>query len=129
MIKTFFFIFFLKKPKNYEEGPVPIYLRVTVDGKRSEISIKREAEPNDWNSKAGRLNGKSESVRQFNSYLDTLQSKLYDAHQALIRDNKMITAEALKNRYTGASEKQRMLMEIFQKHNDEVEALIDKGFA
>ncbi len=129
MIKTFFFIFFLKKPKNYEEGPVSIYLRITVDGKRSEISIKREADPNDWNSKAGRLNGKSESVRQFNSYLDTLQSKLYDAHQALIRDNKMITAEALKNRYTGASEKQRMLMEIFQKHNDEVEALIDKGFA
>ncbi len=129
MIKTFFFIFFLKKSKAYKEGPVPIYLRITVDGKRAEISIKREADPNNWNSKAGRLNGKSESVRQFNSYLDTLQSKLYDAHQSLIRDNKMITAEALKNRYTGASEKQRMLMEIFQKHNDEVEALIDKGFA
>ncbi len=129
MVKTFSFIFYLKKPKTYEKGPASIYLRITVDGKRAEISIKREADPDDWNSKAGRLDGKSEKVKQFNAYLDTLQSKLYDAHQALIRDNKMITAEALKNRYTGASEKQRMLMAIFQKHNDEVETLVDKGFA
>lgn len=129
MVKTFSFIFYLKKPKLYEKGLVPIYLRITIDGKRSEISIKREADPDNWNSKAGRMHGKSEKVRQFNGYLDTLQSQLYDAHQALIRDHKMITAEALKNRYTGASEKQRMLIEIFQKHNDEVESLIDKGFA
>jgi len=108
---------------------VPIYLRITIDGKRSEISIKREADPDNWNSKAGRLEGKSEKIRQFNAYLDILQSQLYEAHQELIRDNKMITAEALKNRYTGASEKQRMLIAIFQKHNEEVEALIDKGFA
>ena len=129
MVKTFSFIFYLKKPKLYEKGLVPIYLRITIDGKRSEISIKREADPDNWNSKAGRMDGKSEKVRQFNGYLDTLQSQLYAAHQALIRDHKMITAEALKNRYTGASEKQRMLIEIFQKHNDEVESLIDKGFA
>ena len=129
MVKTFSYIFYLKKPKIYERGPVPIYLRITVDGKRAEISIKREAEPDNWNSKAGRLDGKSEKVRQFNAYLDALQSQLYEAHQALIRDNKMITAEALKNRYTGASEKRRMLIAVFQKHNEEVEALIDKGFA
>ena len=129
MVKTFSYIFYLKKPKIYEKGPVPIYLRITIDGKRSEISIKREADPDNWNSKAGRLEGKSEKIRQFNAYLDILQSQLYEAHQELIRDNKMITAEALKNRYTGASEKQRMLIAIFQKHNEEVEALIDKGFA
>ena len=129
MVKTFSYIFYLKKSKIYEKGSVPIYLRITIDGKRAEISIKQEADPDNWNSKAGRLDGKSEKVRQFNSYLDTLQSQLYAAHQALIRDNKMITAEALKNRYTGASEKQRMLIIIFQKHNDEVEALIDNGFA
>jgi len=129
MVKTFSYIFYLKKSKVYEKGPVPIYLRITIDGKRAEISIKREADPDNWNSKAGRLDGKSEKVRQFNAYLDALQSQLYDAHQALIRDNKIITAEALKNRYTGASEKRRMLIAVFQKHNEEVEALIDKGFA
>lgn len=129
MVKTFSYIFYLKKPKIYEKGSVPIYLRITVDGKRAEISIKREADSDNWNSKAGRLDGKSEKVRQFNAYLDILQSQLYEAHQALIRDNKMITAEAMKNRYTGASEKQRMLIGIFQKHNEEVEALIDKGYA
>ena len=29
-------IFFLKKSKNYVSGPVPIYLRITVNGKRAD---------------------------------------------------------------------------------------------
>lgn len=129
MVKTFHHIFYQKKPKTYRTGPVPIYLRITVEGKRAEISINREVEPDNWISKAGRLKGKSEEVRKFNAHLDALQSKLYDAHQALIRENKPITAETLKNRYTGAGERQRTIIPIFQKHNDEMQALIPLEYA
>ena len=129
MIKTFHHIFFLKKPKGYEKGPVPIYLRITVAGKRAEFSIARNVEPFHWNQAAGKMKGITEEVKKFNAHLDALQSKLYDAHQSLIRENKMITAEALKNKYTGATDRQRMLVPIFQKHNDEVTALVGKEFA
>lgn len=129
MIKTFHHIFFLKKPKGYEKGPVPIYLRITVEGKRAEFSIARNVEHTSWNQAAGKMKGTSEEVKKFNAHLDALQSKLYDAHQALIRENKLITAESLKNKYTGASDRQRMLVPIFQKHNDEVAALVPKEFS
>jgi site-specific recombinase XerD len=129
MIKTFHHIFYQKKPKTYKTGPIPIYLRITVDGKRAEISINREVDPDQWLSKAGRQKGKSDAARQFNSHLDALQSKLYEAHQALIRENKPITAETLKNRFTGAGEKLRTIIPIFQKHNDEMEALIPLEYA
>ncbi|RXK59176.1 site-specific integrase [Lacibacter luteus] len=129
MVKTFHHIFYQKKPKNYQNGPVPIYLRITVEGKRAEVSINREVEPGNWISKAGRLKGKSEEVKKFNAHLDALQSKLYDAHQALIRENKPITAETLKNRYIGAGERQRTIIPIFKKHNDEMQALIPQEYA
>jgi hypothetical protein len=35
--------FFLKKPKNYVKGPVPIYLRITVDGIKG---YQRACDPN-----------------------------------------------------------------------------------
>jgi site-specific recombinase XerD len=71
----------------------------------------------------------TEELRELDSYLDALKEKLYAAHQALIRENKTITAEAIKNKYTGVSEKARMLVPIFQKHNDEVETLVPKEYS
>lgn len=129
MVKTFHHIFFLKKPTNYQTGPMPVYLRITVEGKRAEISINRTADPDKWIPGAGKIKGNGEEAKKFNSHLDALQSKLYEAHQALIRENKPISAESLKNRFTGAGERQRTIIPIFQKHNDEMQALIPQEYA
>lgn len=68
--KTFGLTFFLRKPKNYSKGPLPIYLRITVDAQRTELSTKRHcSEPDKWNSSAGRMSGTKEGVRSINSYL------------------------------------------------------------
>ena len=57
MNKTFTTLFHLKKPKNYFEGPVPIYIRVTVDGQRFEIHATRDWNPEKWSSVTGRILG------------------------------------------------------------------------
>ena len=36
-------LFYLKKPKNYQKGPVPIYLRITVESKRAEFTTGENA--------------------------------------------------------------------------------------
>ena len=58
-----------------------------------------------------------------------MESKLYDTHYTLIRENEIITAKVIKSKYSGAADRQRMLIPIFEKHNDEVTALIGKEFA
>ena len=58
MVKTFSAIFYLRKPKNYEKGEIPIYLRIILDSKTAEISIGREADSDIWDSKNGKLVGK-----------------------------------------------------------------------
>lgn len=57
LTKSFTLLFYLKRRNNYVKGELPIYMRLTVDGQRIEISTKRECEPGKWNSSAGRKNG------------------------------------------------------------------------
>jgi hypothetical protein len=49
MKTNFSLLFYLKKQKNYVKGAVPVYMRVTVNGKRVEVTTGRECEPQRWN--------------------------------------------------------------------------------
>jgi hypothetical protein len=75
MNKTFKILLLPRKPKNYKEGKMPIYLRLTIDGESFEMNITRECDPQKWNSNTGCMKGTSESVRQFNNYLESYKSK------------------------------------------------------
>ncbi|MGV3706888.1 MAG: Arm DNA-binding domain-containing protein [Arcticibacter sp.] len=68
--------FYLEKRNTYKSGPAPIYLRISVDGQRTEDSVGRECDPSRWNSHAGRATGNKEDVRALNTFLDSVQSKL-----------------------------------------------------
>lgn len=126
---TFSLLFYQKRPKTYQSGPVPVYLRITINGKRSEASTGRSCEPSRWNSHAGRALGTKEDARILNSYLDTLQAKVYEAHRALIAENQPLNAEAIRDRFLGKAEKPRFLLAIFREHNRKVAALVGKEFA
>ena len=129
MKTNFSLLFYLKKPKNHKSGVVPIYLRITVNGKRAETSTGRECEPTLWNSTAGRFKGTKEEIKSFNAYLDNLQTQVYEAHGQLTKAGGMITAESLKNKLLGKSEKSRMLISLFKDHNKKVSALVGDEYA
>jgi hypothetical protein len=48
--KSFGLLFYLKKPKNYVRGKLPVYLRITIDAARVELSAQRECAPERWNA-------------------------------------------------------------------------------
>lgn len=128
MKTNFSLLFYLKRPKNYQSGNVAVYMRITVNGKRSETSTGRECDPANWNSYAGRLKGTKEEVKKFNAFLDDLQSKVYEAHRLLTADKELITAESIRQRLNGKVEPDRLLTQIFQEHNDKIKALIGTEF-
>ena len=128
MKSNFHLLFYIRKQKNYKGGAMPIYMRITVNGKRADMSAGRECEPAKWNNHAGRAIGTKEEIRSLNNYLDTLQSKMRDAHQALIDANQIVTTESLQNQFTGKTQKSRYLMQLFTEHNAKVKALIGNGF-
>jgi len=107
---------------------MPIYMRITVSGKRADISVGRDCDPAKWNNHAGRAIGTKEEIKALNNYLDSLQTKLRNAHQVLIDSNQQVTTESLHNQFTGKNQKSRFLMELFKEHNAKVKALIGNGF-
>lgn len=121
--KRFSLLFYLKKPKNYVKGNLPIYMRVTVEAERIELSTLRDCEPERWNSNAGRVNGVKEEVKSLNVYLDSLQAKVYEVYRSLLDKSEPITADNIRKKLRGETERPRMILEIFQQHNDQVAKL------
>jgi site-specific recombinase XerD len=127
--KSFSLLFYLKKPKNYLKGALPIYLRITVDGIPKEISTGRQCDPDRWNSNAGRVYGTKEDVKALNTYLDTLQTKVHEARLRLIEKNESINSDALKCILKGKKDKSKMILVIFQLHNEQMKSLVGKDFS
>lgn len=121
-------LFYLKKPKNYATGPIPIYMRITVNAPGKEVSTGRECEPHRWCSKSNRESGNKESTKLLNSYLDELDKQVEEAHTWLIKERKEITSTSLKNKFLGREEKKPMLMELFTLHNKQMEELIGNEY-
>lgn len=127
--KTFTILFYLKKRSSYQEGKLPIYLRCTTNGRRFELAVKRECDPEKWNTGSCRMVGSKDEAKSTNAYLDSLQTKVYEAYRTLLDRGKTITAEAIRAVLTGETDRPKMILEIFKEHNEEMYALIGKEFA
>lgn len=129
-MQTRFSVLFYPRGNDIDKNSnAPIYLRITVDGKRSELSIKRKVLLTRWNSEGGRVRGTAADVRELNRYIDTIKFKIYKIHDTLSENQELVTADIIKNIYLGKGRKHKMLLEIFQTHNDKIERLVGKEFA
>lgn len=128
-MNRFHILFYFKKPKKYKKSALPIYMRISTACERTELSTQRKWEPARWNADAGRALGTKEDARSLNAHLDTLQSKVYEAHRQLIADNQDVTIRNIRLRMEGKRAESRMLIEIFKEHNEQVAQLINKDFS
>ena len=129
MNKTFNLLFFVKKNKIKANGTAPIYLRITIDGKAKEIASKRYIVPDKWDSKMQKAIGTSEEIKLLNAYLKTLEQQVYDTHHIMLKDRTTATSESLKSKLLGTDKKNRMLVPIFEDHNNKVESLLGQEYA
>ena len=76
MKSTFSVLFYPKRNDINSAREAPVYMRITVNGKRSELSIHRKVNLLKWNHRAGKLSGTKKEVKNFNNYLDALRNKI-----------------------------------------------------
>ena len=130
MDKSFGLLFHLKKENKNYDAQLTVYMRITVDGNYCEISTKRKCSSSSWNASAGRMNGKSDETKAFNSYLDTLQQKVFEAKRKLIETDKEISAASIKDLLLGRNKQSpKMLLEVFKYHNEQIAALVGQEYA
>ncbi len=109
-------LFYVKKTKKNRAGEAPIYLRITVNGQRAEMSVGRSVGPNEWDNRTHRVKGKSEKVRLINNYLDELENNLNRIYNIAFQEKQQISAEYLKNAITGKDKLKKMLIPVFEEY-------------
>ncbi len=108
---TFGIVFYLKRQKQ-KKGKAPIYARITVDGQRVEISIKKDIDVENWSKGKGMAKGKGEEIKALNTFLEQIRSRMVECYQQLQLKKQLITAVAIKNKFLGIEEKEHSLMSL-----------------
>ena len=116
---TFGISFFIKKYKA-NKGLAPIYVRITVNGKSIDLSVKRKAEVQKWDPRKENTKGKTAETVELNNYLGTVRTKLFECRDQLEREHKLVTAKAIKSRYTGEDRESTSLLQLVSYHNNEM---------
>ncbi|GIQ60934.1 transposase [Flavobacterium collinsii] len=106
-----------------------VHLRITVDGITKETSTKRKWDITRWDQKTERAVGTKEDAKSLNYFLDSLTLKVNEIKTEMMYSGKSITAEKIMDHVLGKVKPKVKVLEEFQKHNDEMEALLGKGYA
>jgi site-specific recombinase XerD len=125
---TFGTFYFLRKSKSRKEDSIyQIYVKITIDGESTEISLKEEIEKKYWDSKRGLAIGKSDNMKRLNTHLEEVRSNIVECYRQLKLNHKLISATAVKKLYLGEAEKEHSLLSVFDYHNQEMKRELEPG--
>ena len=126
---TYSILFYLKDKRLDKNGKASIYVRITVDGRRAALSLKRKVAPEHWDSRMNKMKGKDDEAKELNYYMTTIRHKLNKIHHHLVEEEKPFSAQDIKSRFLGGHEPYKMLLDVFEEHNKHMKSLIGREFA
>lgn len=94
-------LFWLYRQKAKADGKTPIYARITIDGKYTEISTGRKVNPASWDSEAKQVVGTGMEVKLSNQKLAQLQTDVERIFNGLQTQFPQVTPSMVKNVYMG----------------------------
>ncbi len=127
--KSFSLNFYLKDKKNVPDNMCHVFLKLTINGESSVISLKLDWSKDRWNKTSGKAEGKQADAVLLNEYLESVRIKVMHARLKLLDEGKEVTAGRLKNLLLGQDDENKKLLEVFRLHNDKMASLIGIEFA
>jgi hypothetical protein len=126
--KQFWACHLFAPPRN-ESKIRTIYLRITIDRIPKETSTKRKWDISRWDQKLERAIGTKEDAKSFYMCLESFTLKINEYKTENMYNGKLITAQKVMDYILGRNAVRVKVLEEFQKHNDEMTALLGKGYA
>ena len=117
---TFSILFWLYA-KRIKNNQAPLYARITVDGKKLNISLKRRIDTQLWSPEKQRVKGSGTMAKGINQYLNEVHAILFQCYQELRAGNKRITPQSIKSKFLGDDRRREFtLRDIITYHNDKM---------
>ena len=127
MKSTFSVIYYLKRQVVKKDGTVPVMGRITVDGSQTQFSCKLTVDPKLWDTKGGRVTGRSSAALETNRMLDKMRVRINKHYQEIMERDNFVTAEKVKNAFLGLEHRYHTLMQVFRQHNEDYEKQVEAG--
>ncbi|MBZ4036761.1 site-specific integrase [Flavobacterium sp. 17A] len=118
-ITTFGVLFYLKTQKISAQGSAPICARITVNGKRTEISVKRSINANEWDVRKGLPKGNRKETVELNLFLNQFKAKIINAYQQMLLTDLPIDGPAIRDRVLGLDHRSPTLISLMEYHNEQ----------
>lgn len=115
--QNFSILFWLKKSKMNKLGLVPIWARITLDGRRSEFSTQKQINPKYWDAANGKVLEKCIESKHVNDYLTLLKANLLKHYNILLTTKDLVTSEDVKKSYKGVKPLKQTFLELFRQFN------------
>ena len=122
MRQTTSILFFARKTTKLKNGESPIFVRITINGQRLDISLKRSIDAKFWDSSKGKCKGNSLKTKENNRYIHYMEEKLLK----IISDLEIQEELCCKNVKACLNQENEDLsiISIFQRHNERCEKRI-----
>lgn len=124
---TFKLLFYLKKNELKKSGNAPIMARITIDGTAKTLGTKLEIDPNNWDLKYGRVEGKSATALSINQKLDNMRGRIDKIYEDMLKHEGFATSEKVKLEFLGVGVMDETILKVFQKQNDEFAEMVAKN--
>ena len=106
-------LLYLKKSSRYRSGKAPIMGRITLGRSIAQFSCKLSCNPDLWNPRESRMNGKSRETVEVNTKLDHLLLAVQSSYQSLLAKGSPFDATDIKEHFQGSVQSRTMLLERF----------------
>jgi site-specific recombinase XerD len=100
--------------------------RITLNGEVAQFSLKCEITPIEWDPRNGKAIGKTAAAQKLNGLLDNLRASIIQHYREMSDREATVTAEKVKNAFLGLQTHNEMLLDLFNRHNQELKAQIGK---
>lgn len=121
--------FLLQEKKLKKDGNAPIYLRITINGTRSEVSTKIDVAPSKWDSKKELIKGKEPMTIRLNQQLKNLELKVFEVLEQIKIQRYDITANNLKLGLTGELFQSHSLLQVYRLFIDNLESRLGTDYS
>jgi integrase/recombinase XerD len=116
-------LFWIAGAKQNSKGLCPIYVRITIAGKRTEISTNIFAKPKDWDDKKKRIKGSEEITKLQNQRITQFEAEINRIHLYLEQTRQTITGERIKKLLF--QNPQKTFLEVYAEMLEQKELLIN----
>ena len=104
-------LLYLKKSGLDKSGNAPIMGRITIDHSIAQFSCKLSCNPDLWNPRESRMDGKSRETVEINGKLENLLLSVQSAYQSLLSKGCPFDAADVKELFQGSVQTRCMLIE------------------